>query len=149
MDYLPTYLPTSAYLNRLPIYPPTLQAAPTGGPLKALIFDSYYDSYRGVVVYFRVMDGELRPKDKIRFMASGKEYEVAEVGIMTPEKRTMDVLRAGEVGYLAASIKAVEDARVGDTITLARGGAETPLPGYSEANPMVYAGMVGSVVHWW
>jgi len=116
-------------------------ASPTGGPLKALIFDSYYCPYRGVVVYFRVMDGEIRPKDRVKFMASGKEYEVVEVGFMTPEKRTVDVLRAGEVGYLSAGIKAVEDARVGDTVTNARGGATEALPGYAEATPMVYAGL--------
>lgn len=83
-----------------------LQVAPTGGPLKALIFDSYYDTYRGVVVYFRVMDGELRPKDKIKFMASGKEYEVVEVGFMTPEKVSVDCLRAGEVSVSSGRIPA-------------------------------------------
>lgn len=116
-------------------------APPTGGPLKALIFDSYYCPYRGVVVYFRVVDGEIRPKDRVKFMASGKEYEVVEVGFMTPEKRAVEVLRAGEVGYLSAAIKAVEDARVGDTITSARGGASEALPGYAEANPTVFAGL--------
>ena len=84
-------------------------------PLRALIFDSYYDSYRGVIVYFRVMDGTIRKKDKIRLMASGKEYEIDELGVLSPTQVQVDDLHAGEVGYLAASIKAVEDARVGVT----------------------------------
>ncbi|NJL46380.1 MAG: elongation factor 4 [Leptolyngbyaceae cyanobacterium SM2_5_2] len=114
-------------------------------PLRALIFDSYYDSYRGVIVYFRVMDGTIRHKDKVRLMASGKEYEIDELGVLAPNQVKVDQLHAGEVGYLAASIKAVEDARVGDTITLVQSPAEQPLPGYVEAKPMVFCGLFPTV----
>ncbi len=110
-------------------------------PLRALIFDSYYDSYRGVIVYFRVMDGTISRKDKVRLMASGKEYEVDELGILAPTQIEVDELHAGEVGYFAASIKAVEDARVGDTITLVQNPAKEALPGYAEAKPMVFCGL--------
>lgn len=114
-------------------------------PLRALIFDSYYDSYRGVIVYFRVMDGTLRRKDKVRLMASGKEYEVDELGVLAPTQIEVDELHAGEVGYFAASIKAVEDARVGDTITLVQNPASEALPGYAEAKPMVFCGLFPTV----
>jgi GTP-binding protein LepA len=110
-------------------------------PLRALIFDSYYDSYRGVIVYFRVMDGTVKKGDRIYLMASGKEYEIDELGVLSPTQKQVEELHAGEVGYLAASIKAVADARVGDTITLAKAKAKEPLPGYTEANPMVFCGM--------
>ncbi|MGF1516219.1 MAG: translation elongation factor 4 [Nodosilinea sp.] len=110
-------------------------------PLRALIFDSYYDPYRGVIVYFRVMDGTISRKDKVRLMASGKEYEVDELGILAPTQIEVDELHAGEVGYFAASIKAVEDARVGDTITLVQNPAKEALPGYAEAKPMVFCGL--------
>ncbi len=110
-------------------------------PLRALIFDSYYDAYRGVIVYFRVMDGTLKKGDKIRLMASGKECEIDELGVLSPHQIQVDELHAGEVGYLAAAIKAVEDARVGDTITLASKPAKEPLPGYTEAKPMVFCGL--------
>lgn len=110
-------------------------------PLRALIFDSYYDIYRGVVVYFRVMDGKVKKGDKIRLMASGKEYVLDEVGILSPGQVQVNELHAGEVGYLAAAIKAVEDARVGDTITLANAPAPEPLPGYAQAKPMVFCGL--------
>ncbi|MGJ3250502.1 MAG: translation elongation factor 4 [Elainellaceae cyanobacterium] len=110
-------------------------------PLRALIFDSYYDSYRGVIVYFRVMDGTVRKGDRVRLMASGKEYEIDELGILSPTQIQVDDLHAGEVGYFAAAIKAVEDARVGDTITLAKSPAPEPLPGYTEAKPMVFCGL--------
>lgn len=109
--------------------------------LRALIFDSYYDSYRGVIVYFRVMDGKLKNGDRVRLMASGKEYELDELGVLSPNQIRVDDLHAGEVGYLAAAIKAVEDARVGDTITLANPAATAPLPGYAQAKPMVFCGM--------
>ena len=109
--------------------------------LRALIFDSYYDSYRGVIVYFRVMDGTLKKGDRIRLMASAKEYDVDEIGVLSPTQKPVDDLHAGEVGYLSAAIKAVEDARVGDTITLANQRAEQPLPGYTEAKPMVFCGL--------
>ena len=110
-------------------------------PLRALIFDSYYDPYRGVIVYFRVVDGTLKKGDKVRLMASKKEYEIDELGVLSPTQIPVDELHAGEVGYLAAAIKAVEDARVGDTITLATKPAESPLPGYAEAKPMVFCGL--------
>ena len=110
-------------------------------PLRALIFDSYYDSYRGVIVYFRVMDGTVKKGDRIRLMASKKEYEIDELGVLSPNQKQVEELHAGEVGYLAAAIKAVADARVGDTITLAAKPAAQPLPGYTEAKPMVFCGM--------
>lgn len=110
-------------------------------PLRALVFDSYYDAYRGVVVYFRIMDGILNVGDKVRFMASEKEYVIDEVGILAPHQIKVESLHAGEVGYLAASIKAVGDARVGDTITLANNPADEPFPGYVEATPMVFCGL--------
>ncbi|MGA1622032.1 MAG: translation elongation factor 4 [Synechocystis sp.] len=110
-------------------------------PLRALIFDSYYDAYRGVVVYFRVMDGKVKRGDKVRLMASGKEYVIDELGVLSPTQIEVDELHAGEVGYFAAAIKAVADARVGDTITLANELAKAALPGYTEANPMVFCGL--------
>ncbi|WP_448598767.1 translation elongation factor 4 [Thermoleptolyngbya sp.] len=110
-------------------------------PLRALIFDSYYDPYRGVIVYFRVMDGTLKKGDRIRLMASRKEYQIDELGVLSPHQIEVDELHAGEVGYLAAAIKAVADARVGDTITLATAPAKEPLPGYTEAKPMVFCGL--------
>ncbi|HIK05448.1 MAG TPA: elongation factor 4 [Trichormus sp. M33_DOE_039] len=109
--------------------------------LRALIFDSYYDAYRGVIVYFRVMDGKVKKGDRVYLMASGKEYEIDELGVLSPTQKQVDELHAGEVGYLAAAIKAVADARVGDTITLANAKSTEPLPGYTEANPMVFCGM--------
>ena len=113
----------------------------TDKPLRALIFDSYYDAYRGVIVYFRVMDGKVKQGDKVRLMASGKEYEIDELGVLSPNQVQVDELHAGEVGYFAAAIKAVEDARVGDTITLVETPAPEPLPGYTEAKPMVFCGL--------
>lgn len=110
-------------------------------PLRALIFDSYYDSYRGVIVYFRVMDGSVKRGDKVRLMASGKEYVIDELGILAPTQVQVDELHAGEVGYFAASIKAVADARVGDTITQVSRPATEALPGYAEAKPMVFCGL--------
>jgi GTP-binding protein LepA len=110
-------------------------------PLRALIFDSYYDSYRGVIVYFRVMDGSVKRGDKVYLMASGKEYVIDELGILSPTQVQVDELHAGEVGYFAASIKAVGDARVGDTITLVNNQAAEALPGYAEAKPMVFCGL--------
>ncbi|TRU22253.1 MAG: elongation factor 4 [Microcystis aeruginosa Ma_QC_B_20070730_S2] len=110
-------------------------------PFRALIFDSYYDAYRGVIVYFRVMDGQVKKGDKIRFMASGKEFVIDELGILSPQQVQVNELHAGEVGYLAAAIKTVADARVGDTITLTAKPAQEPLPGYTEAKPMVFCGL--------
>ena len=111
-------------------------------PLQALIFDSYYDSYRGVIVYFRVMDGVVKAGDTIKMMASGATFDVVEVGVMRPGRlEPVKELRAGQVGYLAASIKTVGDARVGDTITHAAKPAAEPLPGYRKVNPMVFCGV--------
>ena len=119
--------------------------APTGdedAPLKALIFDSYYDSYLGVVVNIRVFDGCLRAGDKIRLMSSGTTFDVVDVGTLEPfGLKSTDCLRAGEVGYLTASIKSVSDTQVGDTVTLHENPTAEPCPGFKEAHPMVYAGI--------
>jgi len=113
-------------------------------PLRALIFDSHYDSYRGVITYVRVVDGEIIPRTKIRMMNTGKVHEVDEVGWFSPRPRPAPKLSAGEVGYVTAAIKNVVDARVGDTFTAAEGGAATPLPGYRSVKPMVFAGLFPS-----
>ncbi|MEE3715952.1 translation elongation factor 4 [Tumidithrix elongata RA019] len=113
----------------------------TARPLRALIFDSYYDAYRGVIVYFRVMDGTVSKGDRIKFMASGQEYVIDELGVLAPNQIQVDELHAGEVGYLAAAIKTVAHARVGDTITSAVEPATEALPGYEEAKPMVFCGL--------
>lgn len=113
----------------------------SGSPLRALIFDSYYDAYRGVIVYFRVVDGRIRKGTKIKFMVTGKEFLAEEIGVMTPDQQAVDVLNPGEIGYLVAGIKTVEDARVGDTITTSAKGATEALPGYQEAKPMLFAGL--------
>ena len=110
-------------------------------PLSALIFDSFYDSYRGVVVMIRVKDGKVKVGDTIRFMSTNKEYLVTEVGLRHPYEEKMDELVAGEVGYLAAQIKDIRDVHTGDTITLSCNPTETPLPGYRKMNPMVYCGL--------
>ena len=110
-------------------------------PLSALIFDSFYDSYRGVVVMIRVKDGKVKVGDTIRFMSTNKEYLVTEVGLRHPYEEKMDELVAGEVGYLAAQIKDIRDVQTGDTITLSCNPTETPLPGYRKMNPMVYCGL--------
>jgi GTP-binding protein LepA len=110
-------------------------------PLRALIFDSYYDAYRGVIVYFRVMDGTVKKGDRVKFMASEQEYVIDELGVLAPSQVQVDELHAGEVGYLAAAIKMVAHARVGDTITSAIESAPEPFPGYEEAKPMVFCGM--------
>ncbi|WP_394602900.1 translation elongation factor 4 [Fictibacillus sp. UD] len=118
--------------------------APPGdpeGPLKALIFDSLYDPYRGVVTYIRVAEGTVKVGDKIRMMATGKEFEVLELGVFTPKAVQKDFLTVGDVGFLTASIKNVGDTQVGDTITSAVKGASEPLPGYRKMNPMVYCGL--------
>lgn len=118
--------------------------APTGdpeAPLKALIFDSLYDAYRGVVAYIRVVEGSVKVGDKIKMMATGAEFEVNEVGVFTPKSTLLDELTVGDVGFLTASIKNVGDTRVGDTITNAKNGATQPLPGYRKLNPMVYCGL--------
>ncbi len=109
--------------------------------LKALIFDSYYDNYKGVVIYTRVFEGTVRKGDMIKLMNTGKKYEVTEVGTYSPGPVECDKLRAGEVGYICASIKQVADARVGDTITHDQDPAQEPLPGYKQVQPMVYCGI--------
>lgn len=118
--------------------------APSGdlkAPLKALIFDSVYDDYRGVVLSLRVFDGTVKPGDKVRLMNSGAEYEVIEVGVNSPKPIKRDFLMAGDVGYLTASIKDIQDTRVGDTLTHADDPTEKPLAGYREMSPMVYSGL--------
>lgn len=110
-------------------------------PLKALVFDSYYDSYRGVIAYIRVLDGELKVGDHIKFMATGATFEVLELGYRVPAEIETDYLKAGEVGWVAASIKSIKDVGVGDTITLVDKPAPEPLPGYRKLNPMVYCGL--------
>ncbi|MBC2172597.1 translation elongation factor 4 [Listeria booriae] len=118
--------------------------APTGDidtPLKALIFDSVFDAYRGVIANIRIMEGSVKAGDKIRMMANGREFEVTEVGVFTPKSTPRDQLMVGDVGYLTAAIKNVSDTSVGDTITLANNPAAEALPGYRKLNPMVYCGL--------
>ncbi len=118
--------------------------APSGdpqGPLKALIFDSYYDNYKGVVIYARIFDGSVKTGDNILLMNTGKSYEVTEVGVNAPYQTPVAELSAGSVGYICASIKQVKDARVGDTITLKNRPAAEPLKGYKKVQPMVYCGI--------
>ncbi|KAG8640755.1 translation factor GUF1 homolog, chloroplastic isoform X1 [Manihot esculenta] len=110
-------------------------------PLRALIFDSYYDPYRGVIVYFRVIDGSIKKGDRIYFMASKKDYFADEIGVLSPNQLQVEELYSGEVGYLSASIRSVADARVGDTVTHYNRRAENSLPGYKEATPMVFCGL--------
>ena len=117
--------------------------APEGdenAPLSALIFDSYYDSYRGVIVYVRVVDGTLKAGDRIRMMQTGAEFDVVEVGMMHPSGLIpTETLMAGDVGYIAASIKNIRDTRVGDTVTCTSNPVKEPLPGYKKVNSMVYS----------
>ncbi len=125
-----------AVVERIP--PPT---GDPGAPLKALLFDSWFDTYRGVIVLVRVVDGEIRTGDRIILMASGAEYEAEEVGYLTPKPVKSGVLKTGEVGYLIAGIKKLSDARVGDTVTHRNRPAEKPFPGFKEAKPMVFCGI--------
>jgi len=125
-----------AVVNRVP--PPH---GDPSQPLRALIFDSHYDPYRGVITYVRVVDGEILPRTRIRMMNTDKVHEVDEVGWFSPPPRAAEKLTAGEVGYVTAAIKNVVDARVGDTITTAEHGATRPLPGYRQVKPMVFAGL--------
>jgi GTP-binding protein LepA len=125
-----------AVVHRIP--PPEGNLA---APLRALIFDSHFDSYVGIVAYLRVVDGCLRPGQKIRMMATGREFEVLGVGTFRPEMTPVEELKAGEVGYVTAGIKAVGDCRVGDTITDAQERATEPLPGYKRVKPMVFCGL--------
>ncbi|WP_227135896.1 translation elongation factor 4 [Enterococcus faecium] len=118
--------------------------APSGdldAPLKALIFDSIYDSYRGVVLNVRITDGMVKPGGKIKLMSNGKTFDVTEVGVFSPKAVARDFLMVGDVGYITASIKTVQDTRVGDTVTLADNPAAEALPGYRKMNPMVYCGL--------
>ncbi|MBX8938932.1 MULTISPECIES: translation elongation factor 4 [Enterococcus] len=118
--------------------------APSGdleAPLKALIFDSIYDSYRGVVLNVRITDGIVRPGDKIQLMSNGKTFDVTEVGVFSPKAVQRDYLMVGDVGYITASIKSVQETRVGDTVTLANNPAEKALDGYRKMNPMVFCGL--------
>ncbi|HLM56126.1 MAG TPA: translation elongation factor 4 [Pyrinomonadaceae bacterium] len=110
-------------------------------PLKALIFDSWYDSYRGVVVLFRVIDGTIKPGMKIRFFNTGRDYQVETIGVNRPRPTTIDSLSVGEVGFLTASIKTVADVQIGDTITQAARPTKEPFPGFQEIKPMVFAGL--------
>ncbi|KAL0874705.1 hypothetical protein Bca101_024410 [Brassica carinata] len=126
----------NAIVERIPPPPETAEK-----PFRALIFDSYYDPYRGVIVYFRVIDGKVKKGDRILFMASGKDYFADEIGVLSPNQIQVDELYAGEVGYISASIRSVADARVGDTITNFSRKAESSLPGYEEATPMVFCGL--------
>jgi len=122
----------------------TYVPAPYGDPFgqtRALIFDSAYDPFRGVVLLFRVVEGSIHVGDTIHLMASGYDYQVVEIGVRTPKEEKRDFLIAGEVGYLTAAIKNIETVRVGDTITLKDNPADKPLPGYKQMNPMVYCGM--------
>ena len=117
--------------------------APSGdpdAPLQALIFDSVYDNYKGVICYVRVVNGTLRPGKNIKFMATGREYELDEVGIFRPDMVKVSELGPGEVGYIAASVKSIEEARVGDTVTEAKRPAAVPLPGYRKVKPVVFCG---------
>ena len=126
-----------AIVNKIPA-----PAGDSGAPLKCLIFDSYYDSYKGVIVYVRVKDGTLKAGDRIRMMATGAEFDVVEVGTMHPSGlKPTGVLSAGDVGYIAASIKSIRDTRVGDTVTKCDFPAGEALPGYKKVNPMVYCGI--------
>ncbi len=125
-----------AIVERIP--PPTGDA---NTPLRALVFDSWYDSYRGAVVNVRVFDGTLRKGDQIVFMATGRKFEVTALGCFNPHSTELTELGPGEVGFVAASIKSTEDTRIGDTITLASRPASEPLPGFREVKPMVYAGV--------
>ncbi len=122
---------------------PPPQGDPTGKSdgVRALVFDSHYDKFRGVVAYVRVVDGELRTGDQMRFMASGVETELKEVGIFTPDPRQTDVLRAGGVGYVIGTLKDVSDIKVGDTVTTSARTATKPLAGFKEVKPMVFTGI--------
>ena len=128
-----------AVIDRVP--PPD---ARPGQPLRALVFDSKYDSYKGVMAYVRVVDGEVKGADRVRMMATGAEADLLEVGVFKPTMVKVPELGPGEVGYLATGLKSVGECRVGDTITLARRGASEALPGYGEQKPMVFAGLYPS-----
>src|SRR6185295_17104887 len=125
-----------AIVHRLP--PP---AGITDAPLKALIFDSWYDPYRGVVIVIRVIDGVIRPGMKIRLMAEGQDYESLQLGVFSPKPVEVEELGVGEVGFLVANIKTVGDAKIGDTVTETNRPTSEPFPGFKELKPMVFAGL--------
>src|SRR3954468_19517654 len=125
-----------AVVARIP--PPKGDAA---APLRALLFDSWYDSYRGAVVMLRVMEGTLKKGEKIKFMATGRVYEVTEIGAFTPHAAALEELGVGEVGFVACNVKSPEDTKIGDTVTHASRPAAEPLPGFREVKPMVFAGI--------
>lgn len=124
-----------AVVDRVPAPKGDLEA-----PLRALIFDSHYDSYKGVIAYFRVFEGQVTRKDTLRMMATGAVVEPIELGVLSPREKPVDELTAGSVGYVATGLKTVQECRVGDTITFKNDGASQPLPGYAKAKPMVFAG---------
>ena len=125
--------------NIVTLIPPPSE--PTDTLLRALVFDSHYDPYRGVMVYVRIVSGEISKKTQIKLMANDRNFEVLEVGVFSPEEKPVDVLKPGEVGYLVANIKKTEDVKIGDTITTLKSGVETPLPGFKLIQPVVYAGI--------
>lgn len=144
---MPVSAKTGAGVENLLEHIVTDLPAPIGDenkPLKALIFDSRFDSYRGVIILLRVFEGTLHVGDKIKLMSTGNVYQVTEIGIRTPKEQKIDSLKAGEVGYLAASIKNIKDVQVGDTVTSAEVGTESPLKGFRKTQPMVYAGLYPS-----
>jgi GTP-binding protein LepA len=125
----------------------TLLPAPKGdstAPLKALVFDCFYDNYRGTICFVRIIDGAVTAGSKIKFMSSGKTFDTVEVGIFNPKQQSVESLRAGDVGYITASIKTIAEIRVGDTITLANNPAKTALSGYKEVKPVVFSGLFPS-----
>ncbi|MCB1107804.1 MAG: translation elongation factor 4, partial [Chlamydiia bacterium] len=115
--------------------------APEDDLLRALVFDSHYDPYRGVMIYARIMSGEIKKGTQIKMMATDKSFEVLEVGVFSPNEKRVEILRPGEVGYVVANIKKTSDVKIGDTITTFRGGAQKPLPGFKLIKPVVYAGI--------
>lgn len=124
-----------AIIERIP--PP---AGDPSRPLKALLFDSWFDSYRGVIILVRIIDGTLKKGDRIKFLSNNAEYEISELGVHTPKPKPLEKLSAGEVGYIIGSIKNIHEVKIGDTVTLAKGVTVTPLPGFREPPPMVFAG---------
>jgi len=129
-----------ALLEAIVAHVPPPQGDPQGH-LRALVFDTWYDSYRGAMVMLRVVDGSLRKGDRVLFMATGREYEVTELGVFTPHATAVKELTSGQVGYFAASIKSVHDAKVGDTVTHAKAEASEALPGFKDVKPMVFGGI--------
>ncbi len=113
-------------------------------PLRAMIFDSWFDSYRGVIILVKILDGEMRRGDRVKFLSNGAEYEVNELGVHTPKREPLDRLAAGEVGYIIGAIKKISEVRIGDTVTLAKETGIAPLPGFKEPQPMVFAGFYPS-----